>query len=201
MARTVLKQGVTLAILIFACTFVSSGQTDSVYRLNAGTRMRLTLDAELSSAVASRDDTFLATVTHPVVVRDTVVIPVGSIVEGRVTAASPSAGGGRNGHLEVVFESIMIGPSRRSIDASLTGPLVKGESRLFQLLAVAGGTAIGALAGATKDGRGALIGAGVGGGIGAGAAWARKGKNVRIKKGEEFEIVLNREATLPVLAY
>ena len=202
MARSaVLRQGITLAILIFATLFAVHAQSDSVYRLDAGTRMRLVLDAEVNSAVASPDDTFLASLVGPVVVRDTVVLPSGSLVEGRVIAVSGSGANGRNGRLDLVFESIRIGPATRSIDASLTRPLGKRPSRLFRLLAITGGTAIGALIGSTRDGRGALIGAGIGGGIGTVAAVAKKGKNVRIRKGEEFEIVLNREVTLPVLAY
>ncbi|MBK8150869.1 MAG: hypothetical protein IPK58_22365 [Acidobacteria bacterium] len=42
----------------------------------------------------------------------------------------------------------------------------------------------------TKSGSGALIGAGVGAGVGTGVALGRKGKNVRIRTGEIFEIVL-----------
>ncbi len=159
------------------------------------------LDAELSSAVATRDDTFLATVVRPLSVSETVVVPSGSIVEGRVMAAAPAGLAGRGGRLEVVFESLRIGPATRSIDASLVKPLDRRSSSLFTLLSIAGGTAVGAVLGGTRDGRGALIGAGIGGGIGTGVAVARKGKNVRIRKGDEFEIVLNREVTVPVLAY
>lgn len=197
----VLRQGITLAVLIFASSFTTWAQPDSIYRLKAGTRLRLVLDAELSSAVATRDDTFLATVVRPLSVSETVVVPAGSIVEGRVTAASSSGAAGRGGRLEVVFESLRIGPATRSIDASLVKPLDRRSSSLFKLLSIVGGTAAGALLGGTRDGRGALIGAGVGGGVGTGVALGRKGKNVRIRKGDEFEIVLNREVTVPVLAY
>ena len=197
----VLRQGITLAVLIFASCFSTLAQPDSIYRLTAGTRLRLVLDTELSSAVATRDDTFLATVVRPLSVNETIVVPAGSIVEGRVITASPSGSAGRSGRLEVVFETLRIGRATRGIDASLVKSLDRRSSSLFKLLSIAGGTAAGALLGGTRDGRGALIGAGIGGGIGTGIALAKKGRNVRIKKGDEFEIVLNREVTLPVLAY
>jgi hypothetical protein len=67
---------------------------------------------------------------------------------------------------------------------------------------IIGGTVIGAVFGAvTKSTNGALIGAGVGAGAGTAVAMLRKGKDVRIRKGEEFEIVLNKEVVLPVLDY
>jgi len=46
-----------------------------------------------------------------------------------------------------------------------------------------------------------LIGAGIGGGVGTAVALLRKGKDVRIRKGEEFEIELRKEVMLPVLDY
>ena len=48
------------------------GQSDSIYRLPAGTRISLEVDAEVNSRVSSVNDTFLATVAKPVVVRDAV---------------------------------------------------------------------------------------------------------------------------------
>ena len=45
------------------------------------------------------------------------------------------------------------------------------------------------------------LAAGIGAGAGTGAALLRKGKNVRIKSDEEFEIRLEKEVVLPVLDY
>ena len=53
----------------------------------------------------------------------------------------------------------------------------------------------------SKANNGALIGAGVGAGAGTAVALLRKGKDVRIRDGEEFEIVLKKEIVLPVLDY
>src|SRR3954463_7304503 len=93
-----------LLILIFAVTESSYSQPDSIYRLPAGTRIRLKLDAELTSRVASVDDTFLAFVATPVSIRDAVVVPAGTQIEGRVIGVRRAGAMGRNGSLELLFE-------------------------------------------------------------------------------------------------
>lgn len=93
-----------LLLLIFANYSFSAAQTDSIYRIAAGTRISLKLDAEINSRVSIVNDTFTAIVTKPVIVRDSVVLPAGSIVEGRVASVSRAAGGGKGGKLDVVFE-------------------------------------------------------------------------------------------------
>ncbi|MBK6724919.1 MAG: hypothetical protein IPG58_17140 [Acidobacteria bacterium] len=75
------------------------------------------------------------------------------------------------------------------------------SSNTFSILSILGGAAAGALVGAASSPTGALIGAGVGAGAGTGAALLRKGKDVRIRRGEEFEIELRKPVTLTVLDY
>ncbi|MBK6724918.1 MAG: hypothetical protein IPG58_17135 [Acidobacteria bacterium] len=83
-----------LAVLIFVnSTLVLRAQDDSIYRLPAGTKISLRMDAEINSRVASVNDTFLAYVTKPVKRRDVVVVPQEAVVEGRVTKVSPASGG------------------------------------------------------------------------------------------------------------
>jgi len=61
---------------------------------------------------------------------------------------------------------------------------------------------LGALLGAaSKAENGALLGAGIGAGAGTGVALLKKGKNVRIKTDEKFEIQLTKQVTLPVKDY
>lgn len=188
-----------LAVLLFVNSTLA--QTDSIYRLPAGTKISLKLDAELSSKVSSVNDTFLAYVAKPVLNRETVVIPTDTVIEGRVTNVSRAAGGGRTGRLDVVFESIKFEAATRRIDAVLTSPIRPEPAGPFRVLSVLGGAAAGALVGAASSTTGALIGAGVGAGAGAAIGFLRKGKDVRIKKGEEFEIELRKEVVLPVLDY
>lgn len=192
-----------LSILIFANFVFAYAQGDSIYRLPAGTRISLKLDAEINSSVSTVNDTFTAVVTKPVLIRDTVVLPVGTVVEGRVASVTPAAGLGKSGKLDVVFEWLRLVPeTRRNIDGVLINKLSVSSSQTFTALSILGGGAAGAaLGGATKSGTGALIGAGVGAGIGSGIAFFRKGKEARIRKNEEFEIELKKEVVLPVLDY
>jgi len=73
---------------------------------------------------------------------------------------------------------------------------------VFTALSIIGGLAAGTAIGAvTNGGTGALIGAAIGGGAGTAVAMLKKGKDQRIKKGNEFEIELKKEIVLPVLDY
>jgi hypothetical protein len=194
-----------LALLIFAnliTVMPAAAQPDSIYQLAAGTRIRLKLDAEINSDVSSVNDTFIAFVAEPVAVRGTIVVPEGTQIEGRVTKVSRSSNGGQPGSLDVVFETLKIGATTRSIDGVMRPGARAGSSRTFNALSILGGIAAGALVGGVSgNGRGALIGAGIGAGAGTGIALLRKGKNARLRKGEEFEIELRREVVLPPVGY
>lgn len=190
-----------LLLLIFANSNALFGQLDSIYRLPAGTRIRLKLDAEINSKVSSVNDTFIATVAKPVLIRETVVLPVGTVIEGRVSNVTQAATG-QGGTLDVVFETLKISNETRRIDGTMITQIRAESSRAFNVLSILGGLAAGAAIGsAANSSSGALIGAAVGAGAGTGIAFLRKGKDVRIRKGEEFEIALKKEVVLPVLDY
>lgn len=161
------------------------------------------MDVEISSKVSSIDDTFTATVTNPVSIRETVVLPAGTIIEGRIVTVTKASMGGRNGKMEVLFERLRLEKNqKRGIEGTLVKRLATESSRTINVLSVLGGTAIGTLFGVvSKVDNGALIGAGIGGGAGTAVALLRKGRNVRIKTGEEFEIELKKDVTLPVRDY
>lgn len=201
--KTAIVRPAAVSLLIFANSFIVSAQSDSIYRLVAGTRMRLKMDVELSSKVTSVNDTFTATVSKPVMVRDTIVLPAGTVVEGRVTSVTHAGTGGQNGKFDVVFESLRIinSPTRR-IDAELVNKIEARSSSLTTALTIVGGTVVGTVFGLfSKSDKGTLIGAGIGAGAGTGIAMLRKGKDIKIRDGEEFEIELKKEVVLPVLDY
>ena len=187
--------------LIFAGYFAADAQSDSsIYELQAGTRILVQMDNEINSEVSSVNDTFTATVVAPVIVRDAVVLPAGTIVEGRVTKARAASAGGRNGSLTVSFETLRLkSGDKRQIEGVLVTPLKSETSQAANVLTIISGTALGGIFGAiSKTENGALIGAGIGAGAGTGVALLRKGKNVRIEVDERFEIELKQNVTLPV---
>lgn len=199
-----LKQTKVFAFtILFFASFTITGAQDSIYRLPAGTKMSLQMETEISSKVSSVNDTFLAKVSKPVIIREQTVLPTGTVIEGRVTKIERAASGGQGGKMEIKFETIKFpGGVKREIEGFLVNELKAESTAATSVLAVVGSTAIGALFGAvSKSDNGTLIGAGIGAGAGTGFAFLRKGKNVRIKTSEEFEIELKKEVVLPVIDY
>lgn len=180
--------------------FASTVAQDSIYRLEAGTRISVRMDVEINSAVSSLNDTFTVKTENDLKKDGSVLVPAGTVIEGRVVETSSAGAAGKGGRIVVRFEKLLLQDGvSRSIDAS-TVRQIRGEStQKASWLAVIAGTATGALIGAlTRSGSGAAIGAGIGAGAGTGIALARKGKEARIRSGERFEIVLNRDVVLPV---
>lgn len=198
-----LTPAATLLLLIFANYSSANAQPGSIYRLPAGIRMTLKLDAELSSRVSSVNDTFVAVLTKPVFVRDTIVLAKGTVVEGRVASVERAAHGGKAGRLDVTFEWLRLSKDQaRKIDAALVNAISVRSSGRFRTLSIFAGAIVGGAVGAvTKSPTNAVIGAGVGGGAGAVIGLAKQGREARIAKDEEFEIELKGEVILPVLDY
>lgn len=172
----------------------------NINTLPIGTKIRVRMDNEINSKVSGVNDTFTATVSHPVFVRDVEIIPIGTVVEGRILEAKAATSGKVNGFLDVKFESYRLpNDSKRPFDGSLVNQnLLENKSSVFTTISIFGGTAIGAiLGGIIGKSKGAAIGAGAGAGAGTAIAMLKKGKEVRIKANQEFEIRLNKELTVP----
>lgn len=190
-----------LLILLFVIAYPSPAQTDSIYRLPAGTRMRLRMEGEISSKFSSPNDTFIARIAVPVVIREITVLPVGTVVEGRIVNAFPAGIGGRNGRIELRMETLRFADDvSRQIDGVPLGSLrAKRPNSLWMMI---GGSAIGAAVGyAAGSVQGALIGTGLGAGAGAGATFLQKGNDFHLKEDDVFEIELKKEVVLPVRDY
>lgn len=193
-----------VAVLIFVISFTAQSQGNSIYRLPAGTRMTLKLDDELSSRYSGAGDTFIAKVARPVFIRDVMVVPAGTAVQGSVASATSAGIGGRSGDMRLSFVTLFYGSEMsRAIDGSLTTQLrAERKGSAFRYLSVLGGAGIGALlGGVTGSSRNVLIGSAAGAGLGVAIAASRKGSDVRIGKNVEFEIELKKEVVLPVLDY
>ena len=187
--------------LLFVNFIPVAAQSDSsIYQLSAGTTMRVQMDNEINSKVASVNDTFTITLTAPVTAQQTILLPVGTVIEGRITKVKRASYGGQNGNLEVLFQSLVLTTGqKREIEGILVDALEVEPSSSEKALTVLGGTGIGGIIGAvSKVENGVLIGAGVGAGAGTVIAILRKGKDVRIKADEEFEIKLLKNVILPV---
>jgi hypothetical protein len=186
----------------------------SLIAVPADTVVQLLLNQGLSSRVAQKGDTFTASVTAPVVVDNTVVIPEGSTVHGRVTEVL-RAERRQNGSVAVAFYELEL-PTKEKIEihgslASLEDEKgekrdvgqegeVEGKSTTKRNVAfIGGGAGAGALVGAVAGGgKGAGIGAAVGAGVGTLGALMTKGNDVQVASGTEIAMALDREVSLPV---
>jgi len=190
-------------LLFVNFTFLNAQTDSSIYQLQAGTIMRLQMDNEINSKVASVNDTFTTTLTVPVKVQEMVVLPVGTVIEGRVTKVKRASYGGRGGSLEVSFQTLqLLNGGKRGIEGVLVTKLKAETSQTANVLTILGGTALGGIVGAvSRSQNGSLIGAGVGTGAGTSVAFLRKGSDVKIRAAEEFEIKLTKNVNLPVQDY
>ena len=189
--------------LIFLNNLSVTAQPKPVNVLPEGTRIRVRMDTEVNSKVASAGDTFLVRTVEAVRNRGVMVLPKGAVIEARITAARRAAIGGTDGAMEIRFERLRI--TREDtvpLQARLAEPLKKDSRTMFNVLAIVGMTAAGALVGtATSHTKGAAIGALVGAGAGTGTVLIRRGEDVRIRTDEEFEIELTKELVLPTSDY
>ena len=186
--------------LFFVNPFLIHAQTgDSIYKLKSGSKIKVKMDTEINSESSSVDDTFLVEVVEPIKKQNVAVLAVGEIIEGRIIDVSKASSNGKHGKLKVVFETLKLKRSGNvKINAVLVKPLKIKSSKNKNLLTILGGTAIGGILGAVIDsGSGAIIGAGIGAGAGLGTSALQKGKEVKIKTDEEFEIKLTKGVTLP----
>ncbi len=187
--------------LLFVSFFSANAQSESsIYQLQAGITIRVQMDNEINSKVASVNDTFTTTLVAPLLVQETVLLPTGTVIEGRVIKVRRASYGGKSGSLEVSFQTLRLANGvKREIEGVLVNELKIKSSPTADVLTVIGGTALGGIIGAvSKVDNGALIGAGVGAGAVTGFAFLRKGRDVKIKADEEFEIRLTKNVNLPV---
>lgn len=182
------------------------------YRVEGGEKMRVRMEDTISSKTARVGDTFTTKTVEPVYSSNgVIVIPEGSVVEGRVTQAQEAKGEGKPGTIDVAFTAIRL-PNGRSVtingalasldedgtrsdnEGQVSGKKTSNRKLKFIGGGAAGGALIGAIAG---GGKGALIGGLVGAGGGFLGDKFTKGKNAEVKEGTEFGVYLNRSISLP----
>lgn len=191
----------SLLFVFFMSAFAQSNS--SIYQLQSGRRIRVQMDNEINSKAASENDTFTVRISEPLKVNDSVVLIAGTVIEGRITKVRHASLGGKNGSLQVSFETLLLqNGEKRSIKGVLVNMPIADSKYTAKVLTIGGGTAIGGIIGAvSRAENGALVGAAIGAGAGSGIAFLRKGKDVKIATDEEFEIELTRNVSLPVRDY
>lgn len=191
------------AVLIFANLTFANAQTDSSYRIAKGTKLTLAMDVELNTVSAAKNDTFAARLAENYSKDGVVLLPKGTKFEGTVIEIRSAAAGSRDAKLGVVIDKLWVGNEIRRTVSARTVTMFKPESRrTLDILSLAGGTLAGAFIGyASGANNGALIGGAVGAGLGGGTLAVRKGRELRIKQGQKFEIELTEDLLLPAMEY
>lgn len=159
-----------------------------------GTALPLRLETPLSTRTNTPGDSVLATLASDVRVGERIVLPAGTEVRGRVTAAlRPGKVKGR-AHLAFDFDRVV--RKGRELPVELRAVDILGpESHKRDAGIIGGGAGAGALIGAIVGGKkGAAIGAGVGAGAGTGVVLSTRGKEVEVPAGSRISVKLTRDA-------
>jgi hypothetical protein len=177
----------------------------------AGTSVSATIGSPLSSEFAHVGDHFTATLNAPLTANGSVLLPAGSQVEGQVVSAKSAGRTGRNGELEVRFNSATLPNGQRiplmaHIQTDDNSGIIRGGTNKGRFGRAAMGTGVGAGLGAALGtamgplsgggvGRGAIFGTALGAGAGAlGSAW-QKGKPAVLDNSQPLNIVLDQPLT------
>ncbi len=148
--------------------------------IETGTALSIRMIDSISSEQNHPGDMFHGTLDSPVMVGETVVIPEGADVVGRVVEVKDA--GHFAGQPELALELTNLSANGRKYSIRTNQYRQQGKSRGASTVKTVGsGAAIGAvLGGILGGGRGAAIGAAAGGGVGGGAQAARKAEHVHI---------------------
>lgn len=153
----------------------------------SGTQLNIRLDSELNSETAQVGDLFRASVSTPIVVGDTTVIPIGTLVEGRVVDVKSAGRFAGQADLVLELTRVVVKGTGYAIATDRWSKNGKSQGKATATK-VGGGAAVGAiLGGIFGGGKGAAIGAAAGAGAGTGVAAAGKGHQIDLKP----ETVLN----------
>lgn len=189
-----------LAVLLIPAAVAAQGGGEIV--IPEGTRISLQLNDYLSTKLNSEGDSFTATVSEPVYLKERVVIPKGSIVSGSISRLLRPGRFKGKAVMNLLFNTIRIqGGPEVPVVASLAsvgeqgarseGEVPAGSSKGKDVAKVAAPTATGAGIGAiVGGGKGAAIGAGIGAAIGLFSIGS--GSHIEVNRGTAMEIILDR---------
>ncbi|HKD45953.1 MAG TPA: BON domain-containing protein [Candidatus Angelobacter sp.] len=162
----------------------------------SGTQLTIRLINELNSETAQVGDTFRASVSTPVMVGDTTVIPTSADVEGRVVDVKSA--GRFAGQSDLVIELTRLHMNGKTYGLTTDRWSKAGSSRGKSTAEkVGGGAVVGAiLGGIFGGGKGAAIGGAAGAGAGTGVSAAGKGQQIILKPEAELSFRLQNSISV-----
>jgi type IV secretory pathway VirB10-like protein len=164
--------------------------------LPEGTELQLVLEQPLSSATSHAGDTVTARVERAVSEDGRVILPGGTVLQGRVVEARSSGRVSGRARLAVDFDRIVVRGRTHELDASTIVAEAPGESGRDAKI-VGGSAAAGAVLGAIANGRrGAVRGAIIGAGAGGAAVLVNKGREVEMPSGSRWTVRVRNQVRL-----
>ena len=167
------------------------------YTIPAGTRIAVRLGNTVSSESSRVEDPVSATLSSPVVIDGTQVLPVGSMLRGDVVSVQRSGKVKGRASLGLRFNTLTARGHAYPVVArvSRVAPATKAADAKKIGIPAAAGAAIGALVG---GGKGAVVGTAVGGGAGTAVVLSTPGKPVTLERGRTLTVSLTRSVDVRV---
>jgi hypothetical protein len=161
-----------------------------------GATFALVLETAISSATSRSGDLVVARLAEDVRLGEKVVVPSGSEVRGRVTAAVPSGRVKTRARLAFDFDTLVLDGKEHPIGTRPVD-ITAGDTHKKDAVTVGIGAGAGAIVGGIVDGgKGAGIGALIGGAAGTGVVLTDTGKEINLGTGSRVTVRLTREARL-----
>jgi YMGG-like Gly-zipper len=190
------------------------GQPVAVAAPNAipdGTRFIIKLKDTLDTAKMEQNKRFKAELREDLVTPDGLIIPKGRTIKGHVARFEHGYTGSK---LQIALDEIETRKGWVPLIGTVTGvpgdPSIKAtgeEGEIYRkgpdkkkvVTNAAIGAAVGAVTGSmVGGGKGAAIGAAAGAGAGTGASFLFKGSDMKLEKGTQLEVRLDRDLVVPV---
>ena len=186
-----------------------TGKTETLERKDV---INMTVSQVIDGSFSLEGDEFFAEITSDVIGNKGVILPKGTIAHGTITEAGEAKRLGRNGYVNLSFDSLTTPDGREiPIDGKMSTKLhpVKEAGKIVatDLGYTLGGGVVGGLFALQALGPAAAVasngytiagGAAIGGTIGLGMSLVRKGKNVLISPGDEIKVKILSDVDLPV---
>ncbi len=182
----------------------SNQTTNRPLVMPSGTMLMIELESGLSTESTQRNDRFQARVVEPSEYK-------GAIIDGRVTRVKRPGKVKGVAELQLSFEQIRLDNRTSGFSAEVVEVVNMGgsnggevdseggvrgrDSTKDDVSRVGAATGIGAIIGAIAGGgKGAAIGAAIGGGLGTGSVLSKRGKDIRLDRGQQLRIRTATEA-------
>jgi hypothetical protein len=166
--------------------------------LNAGTIIPVRLLDPLDTSVNQTGDTFRASVDDNLTVNNSIVVPRGSQVEGKLTLVQRSGRVKGVAEMSLQLDSLQVGGKSYPIQTetlSFQAETTKKQDAEKVGIGTGIGAAIGAIAG---GGKGAAIGAAVGAGAGGATVAATRGKELKYEAEHQFQFKLSENVSIRI---